>query len=176
MAVCKKIIIAGFSGAGKTTLLRAMQASAPADWEQFDDLDELILKHHGDASIPLAQLISEVGWQRFRLWERQLLEQWLKNPEKGVLSLGGGALSALILELFGRHPSLQFIHLHIPFEEAWKRLTLPRATLRPLVQLGQAHLESLYQERIALFNQLKVQLNGLESPEKNALKLWKLAL
>lgn len=172
MAGCEKILIAGFSGAGKSTLLKALVAVAPAGWERFDDLDALILRQHGRGVKNLADLISQVGWEKFRLWERQALEGWLKEDEKGVLALGGGTLSPLLFELFGKHARIKFIHLSIPFSVAWERLHLPTTEPRPLLQLGKAHMEALYQERLQLFNRLPVQLDGLEAPDINARKIW----
>jgi shikimate kinase len=172
MAGCEKILIAGFSGAGKSTLLKALAAQAPVGWDRFDDLDDLILRQHGRGAKTLAELISQAGWEKFRLWERQAFEGWLKEEEKGVLALGGGTLSPLVLELFGKHPRIKFIHLSIPFPTAWERLQLPTSEPRPLVQLGKAHMQTLYQERLQLFHRLPIQLDGLESPETNAKKIW----
>lgn len=174
MAVCEKILIAGFSGAGKSSLLQALKTSAPEGWELFNDLDRLILKSHGKGHDHLASLIESVGWEKFRLWERQQLEGWLKEEEKGVLALGGGTLSPLIWELFGKNRKLKFIHLDIPFAEAWRRLNLDTSEPRPMLKLGQLELQRIYQERRKVFEQLPVQLDGLQTPQSNASHIWSL--
>jgi shikimate kinase len=174
MAVCEKILIAGFTGAGKSSLLQALKTSAPEGWELFNDLDRLILKSHGKNHENLASLIETAGWEKFRLWERQALEGWLKEEEKGVLALGGGSLSPLVWELFGKNRKLKFIHLDIPFHEAWKRLNLDSSEPRPLLKLGQLELERIYQERRKVFEQLPVQLDGLKAPHENATQIWSL--
>jgi shikimate kinase len=172
MAVCEKILIAGFSGAGKSSLLQALKTSAPEGWELFNDLDRIILKSHGKGHENLASLIDSAGWDKFRLWERQALDGWLKEEAKGVLALGGGTLSPLVWELFGKNRKLKFIHLDIPFAEACKRLSLDDSEPRPLLKLGQLELERIYQERRKVFEQLPLQLNGLKSPQENAIHIW----
>ena len=77
MAKCEKILICGFSGAGKTSLMRELEFSAPDSSWSFADLDQLILKSRRGKE--LATVIETHGWEKFRLWERQELEGWLKE-------------------------------------------------------------------------------------------------
>jgi shikimate kinase len=76
MAICEKILIAGFSGSGKTSLLQILERSAPSEEWIFHDLDQVILKKHKFAHIET--LVETHGWEKFRLWERQALEGWVK--------------------------------------------------------------------------------------------------
>src|SRR5690606_33347083 len=88
---CEKILICGFSGAGKSALLREIEFLAPdSDWI-FSDLDHRILKEKKYLSIEA--LIEKEGWDKFRLWERQVLEGLLKEEGRTVIALGGGTLS-----------------------------------------------------------------------------------
>lgn len=160
MALCDKILITGPSGAGKSSLVRALKSSAPEDWDHFDDLDALILKKRGKGLLSLADLIENHGWDNFRLWERQELESWLKNEGKGVLALGGGALSPLVWELFGSQIKIKYCYLKVPFEISWDRLALPSSEKRPLVKLGQNKLRELFESRREVFDQIPWQLDG----------------
>lgn len=173
MALCEKILIAGFSGAGKSSLLRALKPSAPEDWDLFDDLDSLILKTYGKNHSTLSELIEEVGWEKFRLWERQLLEGWLKEEGKGVLALGGGTLSPMVWELFGKNRKIKFCYLKVPFEVAWARLNFQSDEPRPLVQLGKIQLQKIFQEREIIFNQIEWKLDGTKNLTSLVQEFWK---
>ncbi len=172
MAKCEKILIAGFSGAGKTSLVRALEACAPDGWERFDDLDQLILQEAGQGSAQLADLIEAIGWERFRVLERQQFESWLKEEGRGVLALGGGTLSPLLWELYRRGSRLRFVHLDVPFEVAWNRLLMDLETPRPMLARGPVELEKIYHERRRVFQEIPTTLDGKLPPEDLALRLW----
>lgn len=172
MALCEKILIAGFSGAGKSSLLHALKPLASEDWEYFDDLDQLIMRAHGKKHKNLAELINEVGWEKFRLMERQALEGWLKDEGKGVLALGGGTLSPLVWELFGKQRKLKFVYLEVPFETLWARMQLETDEPRPLLQLGKMKLAELLEERKQVFNQIGWKLDGSKNLSQLAKEFW----
>lgn len=172
MALCEKILIAGFSGAGKSSLLRALKPGAPEDWEYFDDLDQLIMKAHGKKHANLAALIEEVGWEKFRLWERQLLEGWLKDEGKGVLALGGGTLSPMLWELFGKQRKIKFLYLEAPFETLWMRMQFDPNEPRPLLKLGQLKLAELLEERKKIFDQITWKLDATKNLTDLSKEFW----
>jgi shikimate kinase len=172
MASCEKILIAGFTGAGKTSLVRALKSSSPEDWNHFDDLDQIIFKKHGKSFSSLSELIENRGWESFRLWERQELESWLKDEGKGVLALGGGSLSPLVWELFGKSRKIKFCYLRVPFETAWERLIGDASEPRPLIQLGQARLRELFGERSRIFDQIQWQLDGTKNLQLLTREFW----
>lgn len=172
MAKCEKILIAGFSGSGKTSFLRELEFCAPeTDWS-YGDLDQLILKAHRSKEV--AQLIETHGWEKFRLWERQCLEGWLKEEGKGILALGGGALSQTIFDLFSPSRKIKFCYLKAPFEVCWERLHLEGTEPRPLVKLGKGELHRLYQEREKVFSQIpwKIENNKGSDLGELARRFW----
>lgn len=165
MGSCEKILIAGFSGAGKTSFLRELEYSAPnSDWD-FQDLDQLILKSRGKGEKLLSKVIETHGWDKFRLWERQELEGWLKEEGKGVLSLGGGTLSQLVLDLYKPIRKIEIVYLHASFEECWERLRLDASEERPLTKLGQLEMQRIYEERQRVFSQIPWVINNNKSSD-----------
>ncbi len=152
MAKCEKILIAGFSGAGKTSFMRELEFTAPNSTWTFADLDQLVLKSKRSKEIAL--VIEEHGWEKFRLWERQELEGWLKEEGPGVLSLGGGTLTQLLLDLYKPIRKVGICYLHADFQDCWERLHLEGAEPRPLVKLGKGELHRVYEERQKIFSQI----------------------
>jgi len=155
----RKILIAGFTGAGKSSLGEALKNSNPSDWN-FSDLDQVIHRNHGKKHKNLSSLIEEVGWEKFRLWERQAYESLIKTEEREIITLGGGTLSPLLWELYGSSRSLLFCHLSIPFEIAWSRIMTDGPSSRPLIQLGKMELLKIYKKRMEIFHQIPWQLDG----------------
>lgn len=171
MANCKKILICGFSGAGKSTLLKELSISSPdPDWT-FSDLDQLILASRGKGLSQLEQVIENYGWEKFRLWERQEIDSWIKEDQKGVLSLGGGALSISLLSAYLPIKKIKFCYLHASFEDCWKRLHMPGTENRPLLRQGQVELEKIYNQRAVLFSQIPWVLDNSEGQELGSLAL-----
>lgn len=171
----EKILLAGFSGSGKSTLLKELEQTAPDESWHFADLDQLVLKSRGKGAKTLAQVIERDGWDQFRRYERQELEGWLKEEGPGVLSLGGGTLSPLLWELYKSSRKVGICYLHASFEECWQRLQLDKEE-RPLVLLGKAALEKIYQERQLVFGQVPWKLENFENkPAKQlAAEFWEL--
>ena len=173
MAKCEKILIAGFSGAGKSTFLKEIEKTAPDSNWTFEDLDLLVVKNHKSQEI--ASLIEEHGWEKFRLWERQILESWIKEEgKKGVLSLGGGALSLSVFSLSENHPKVKICYLHCSFEECWRRLQLSLDEIRPLVRLGKGELHRIYLERQKIFTRISWKINNDHGSDLKELaqKFW----
>jgi shikimate kinase len=163
MANCEKILIAGFSGSGKTGLLNNLEKTSPSSEWNFSDLDQLVMKAHKVTD--LASLIEIHGWEKFRIWERQELEGWLKEEGKGVLSLGGGTLSQMVLNLYRPSRKIKFCHLYSTFEDCWERLHFQNTEVRPLVRLGKSELLRIYQEREAVFSQINWKLVNSRSTD-----------
>lgn len=158
MAKCEKILIAGFSGSGKTSLMRELEFTAPDSSWAFADLDQLIMK--SKRTDVLAKVIEEHGWEKFRLWERQELEGWLKEEGPGVLSLGGGTLTQMLLDLYRPIRKVGICYLHAPFQDCWERLHLEGTEPRPLVKLGKGELHRIYEERQKIFSQIPWRLEN----------------
>lgn len=173
MAKCEKILITGFSGAGKTSFMRELEKTAPETGWTFLDLDQIVIKNHKVNE--LAELIEFHGWEKFRLWERQALEGWLKEEGKGILSLGGGTLSPMLYDLYKSSGKLGICYLHAPFEDCWERLQQEETEPRPLVKLGKGELHRVYEERQKVFSQIPWRLENPKGSDlgKLAHYFWK---
>jgi shikimate kinase len=173
---CKKILICGFSGAGKTSVLRELEFMAPEQGWIFSDLDQLLMKEKRSSSV--AKIIEDNGWEKFRLWERQALEGWLKEEGSGVLSLGGGTLNQLLLDLYKPIRKIGICYIHASFEDCWERLHLEGTEPRPLVKLGQNELHRIYQERQAVFQQVEWKIENPTGTDlsKLAREFWQRVL
>ena len=174
MAKCEKILITVFSGSGKSTLVRELHKTAPENWESFDDLDDLVLKNRGKGHKNLASLIEAVGWEKFRLFERQELEGWLKEEGPGVLALGGGALSQLVWDLYRPSRKILFVFLKVKFETCWERINGDAFNSRPLVKMGPQSLKSVFDERMKIFEQIPNTLDGEKSTDDLTNEFWKI--
>ena len=174
MAICRKILIAGFSGAGKSTLLGELRKTAPATWNDFSDLDQIILKKYGNGKRVLAELIESVGWDTFRLWESQEIKTWAKAQDQGVLALGGGSLTQDLLDSLGKQEVRRISDRSAPFEVCFQRLQADTTEPRPLLSKGKTALLQIYIERQQLLSKISWTLhNGSEtSPQDLAGKFW----
>lgn len=173
MALCEKILIAGFSGAGKTSFLRCLENSAPENWNHFDDLDELILETHGPGLGGLSTLIEKVGWEKFRLWERQILDSWLKNEGKGILALGGGTLNPNLIQILSPIKKIGIVHLQSDFETCWLRLK-GETEIRPLTLRGKQEFKKVFESREAIFQMIPWRMENSQGTDlaELAQKFW----
>jgi|GEM_PF-2630664 len=175
MLSCEKIIIVGFSGVGKTTFLRQIASCPPSGWSLFSDLDELIFKDLAQKNEKsLSEVIQRVGWERFRLKERQIWESWLKEEEKGVLAFGGGALTPVVWEMLKGSTKVKFCYLKSDFETCFKRLQNDLHQPRPLLEMGKTEFEKVFHERARLFEKIPWQIDNTSEGllDKKAQLFW----
>jgi shikimate kinase len=172
MANCEKILICGFSGAGKSGLIQELKRTSSDQRWSFHDLDQVIMENQRVKN--LETLIKTHGWEKFRLWERQALEGQLKDEGRVILSLGGGALSPMIYDLYRPMRKVSFCYLHAPFNECWDRLHLVGSEPRPLVKLGKDELYKIYLERQKIFSQIPWKLENLNGTDMGELaqRFW----
>ncbi|HXH30401.1 MAG TPA: shikimate kinase [Bacteriovoracaceae bacterium] len=174
MAVCRKIMIAGFSGAGKSTLLEELKRTAPSEWVDFSDLDQVIFRKYGTGKQTLADLIASVGWPTFRLWESEEIKLWSGLESTGVLALGGGSVSQDILDSYSTDKKIKICHLFAPFETCYRRLVEDQQHPRPLLVKGRSDLEKIYLERQAILAQIPWVISNVpgKKPEDLSKEFW----
>lgn len=137
-----KIVLIGFMGSGKTSVAQEL---AKKFGLEFIDMDEMILKRFGMASIN--EIFSQKGEQEFRKMEGEVARS-LANKENVVISTGGGVV--------GNEQTMQplikdaeVIHLKTGFESAEKRVT--QKEVRPPLFEDVAKARQLYETRIPLY-------------------------
>lgn len=157
----RKIVIGGFAGAGKSSFLREIATSSPDGWA-FDDLDELVVREHGDDSKSLSGWIDEWGWDKFRSFEEESLREWLTNGKQGVLALGGGALNEENLPLISQ--KAQVLVLDVDFETSWHRLSLD-VKVRPLALKGENYMRYLYEKRQKIFEKVPWKMRNSDGTD-----------
>ncbi|MFL5785411.1 MAG: shikimate kinase [Bacteriovoracaceae bacterium] len=165
MAKCEKILIAGFAGAGKSSFLREIAQGAGPDWT-FADLDELVVKTYGGPSKSLSEWIEEWGWDRFRSYEEECLRDWLTDPGKGVLALGGGSLNEENVNLVSQKAKI--LVLEVDFETAWHRVQMD-PQVRPLALKGENYMRYLFEKRQKIFEKVPWKMANSDGTDLKAL-------
>ncbi len=84
--MCDLILLVGYRGVGKTTIGKQLAKSLEY---HFLDTDEEIVRRN---KTEIAEIVATEGWERFRLYERDVLRT-LNNLSGTVVATGGGAVS-----------------------------------------------------------------------------------
>jgi len=158
------VLLAGFSGAGKTTVLRELARLLPQ--KPCLDLDQLLIADHGSVAL----MVEKQGWSGFRALELAQLKAVLARTETTILALGGGALE----QGWGAidQATVKVVHLECPFETCWQRIA--GGSERPLVELGEAALHKLFEERKPLYQRCQLRVDATQSPGEVALAILRL--
>lgn len=169
----ESIFLVGFMATGKSSIgkILAQELERP-----FIDLDEYIVEKE---SMSISTMFNEYGEEYFREKEWFYLLELTQNF-KGIISLGGGALHSQQvvdhLKLYGL-----LVFLKTPLNVILERVS--RNKKRPMVLNGEgeiksrdvlfSEMESLYLQRVDLYNQAQVILEstGEESKDEQAARL-----
>lgn len=137
------IYLCGFMGSGKTTLRESLQQQLKKDGFDFD---VEIARRAGFKAQELGDYIESIGWDKFRLLERSLLEETLRDFEDGLFSFGGGTLTAPGVREIINENHCKVLWLSTSVEQCWERVKGEK--YRPLVKKGKEEFFSLYQKRL----------------------------
>ena len=121
-----KIILVGYMGSGKTTIGKMLSEYVGIP---FYDLDDIIEKYIGK-SIPTIFL--ENGEVFFRKMEHKLFNEFVKDNDSFVLSLGGGTPCYANNHLLLQNSNIDSFYLKNTVEELVNRLKKEKQQ-RPLI-------------------------------------------
>ena len=133
--------LSGFMGVGKSTILKKIKERTQLS---CIDLDASIEEKHG----PINKIFEINGEDYFRKLEEK--EFFLIEPETNLVALGAGALTnnniyKYILD------NKTGIYLEEEFQILWSRI---QNSERPLAKLGHDHVEDLFNNRKARYENL----------------------
>ncbi len=142
----QRIFLTGLPGSGKLSVGRSM--AALLGWD-FIDTDDLLA---GQSGMPVGQVLTELGEERFRQLESELLRTAAAS-EKVVIATGGGVVISAANREFMRERGLT-VYLQVSVETAWQRIQhhleqSGASVVRPLVvgDDGSQRLRRLYETR-----------------------------
>lgn len=138
-----KIVITGFMGSGKSSVAKALAnvlKYVPVD------LDEEIERQSGRSP---RMLIDQEGEHSFREIEHKELARVIRDRDRQVIALGGGAWLAQTNRDLIKEQGATSVWLDAPFELCWKRIA-PLADERPLARTKTAAFR-LFSERTSCY-------------------------
>lgn len=156
----EKIIVCGFMGAGKSFFANEFTKKMSPAWKVID-LDSAIAQSWNVGDDQLGKEIQKRGFAKFREAEVSLFEEKMRDQEKMLISLGGGALEndAIFNKAVSSDNGI-LVWLNDSFDECWERVK--HCQNRPLVALGKEALKERFLQREKKYSQAKLVINSYE--------------
>lgn len=172
----QRLFLTGLPGSGKSSIGRSI--AAMLGWN-FIDTDDLVA---GQGGVPVGQVLIELGEERFRQLESDMLRA-AAAQEQVVIATGGGVVISAANREFMREHGLT-VYLEVSIETAWQRIQQHLAhdgapIVRPLVagEDGLQRLHRLYETRKVWYEEAAVHIDSEQhSPEILAQRLVAFAL
>ena len=172
----QRIFLTGLPGSGKSSVGRTM--ADLLGWN-FIDTDDLLA---GQSGTPVGQALTELGEERFRQLESELLRT-AADSEQTVIATGGGVVISDANREFMRERGLT-IYLQVSVETAWQRIQRHlqesgASAVRPLVvgDDGPQRLRVLYETRKRWYEEALAHIDAEQhTPEMLAQRLVAFAL
>lgn len=172
----QRIFLTGLPGSGKSSIGRGI--AAMLGWS-FIDTDDLLAAQGG---VPVGQVLVELGEERFRQLESDMLRA-AAAQEQVVIATGGGVVISAANREFMRERGLT-VYLEVSVETAWRRIQRHlqdsgETVVRPLLvgDDGPQRLRRLYETRRAWYEEAAVHIDTEQhSPEVLAQRLVAFAL
>jgi shikimate kinase / 3-dehydroquinate synthase len=167
----QRIFLTGLPGSGKSSVGRSL--ATLLGWN-FIDTDDLLA---GQSGVPVGQVLTELGEERFRQLESELLRT-ASDSEKVVVATGGGAVISAANREFMHERGLT-VYLQVSVETAWQRIQhhleqSGASVVRPLVvgDDGPQRLHRLYETRKGWYEEAPAHIDTEQhTPELLAQRL-----
>ena len=154
----QRIFLTGLPGSGKSSVGR--NVARLLGWN-FIDTDDLLA---GQSGVPVGQVLTQVGEERFRQLESEMLRT-AAGQERVVIATGGGAIISAANRELMRERGLT-VYLEVSVETAWQRIQQHlqqsgASVVRPLVigDDGPQRLLALYETRRGWYEEAEVHLD-----------------
>lgn len=144
-----KVVLVGFMGSGKSTVGKLLSKRLNLS---FFDLDDEIVKI---VKMPIPELFSKFGEQKFRKIERKTLIKLLLKTENFILSTGGGT-PAYEDNMEKINKFALSVYLKADFNNLWERIS--EDTNRPLVASGRENVRKLFQNRNLFYDKANISV------------------
>ncbi|MGH2497211.1 MAG: 3-dehydroquinate synthase [Ktedonobacteraceae bacterium] len=172
----QRIFLTGLPGSGKSSV--GCHMAALLGWD-FIDTDDLLA---GQSGVPVGQALLQLGEERFRQLESEVLRD-AAEAEKVVIATGGGAIISASNRALMRERGLT-VYLQVSVETAWQRIQQHlqqsgASAVRPLVvgDDGSERLRNLYETRKDWYEEAEVHVDTEhQTPETLAQRLVAYAL
>ena len=147
-------------GAGKTSFLKRLK-SETANQTSYLDLDQIIFEKYGAEKRDLAQVIEQLGWEKFREIEvstlKTIAESSLSTADV-FISLGGGTVTDQLIDFKNKNKNCFLVWLNTPLATCLKRIEGDDS--RPLAQKGAKYLKDLYEKRVKYYQLADICLSA----------------
>src|SRR5712692_9525705 len=154
----QRIFLTGLPGSGKSSVGHAIASLIGCN---FIDTDDLLA---GQSGMPVGQVLIQVGEERFRQLESEMLRT-ATGQERVVIATGGGAIISAANRELMRERGLT-VYLQVSVETAWQRIQQHlqqsgASVVRPLVigDDGPQRLLTLYETRKGWYEEAEVHLD-----------------
>lgn len=176
MTLLENINICGIKHAGKSSAANALAMLLSVHWQDSDDVLREEYSFAAGRNLSVREIYRELGEESFRRFEAKILRKLWEYDEKGILALGGGALSNPFLTESDFQNAGLIVCIDVPDKIAFQRIL--RKGLPPFLQQEKDPFEAFCRmnaERRALFEKradIVIRADGKSTPLSNAEQIW----
>ncbi|MBR2365214.1 MAG: hypothetical protein IKA79_08425 [Lentisphaeria bacterium] len=172
MHLLENINICGIKHAGKSSAANALGELLKVSWIDSDDILREEYNYTAGTSLSVREIYRKLGEEGFRKFEAEILRKLWEYDEKGIIALGGGALSNPFLTENDLKNAGMIVCIDVPDRIAFDRIM--KKGVPPFLQQAEdpfASFQEMNRERRSFFEKmahLVIHADGQSSPYSNA--------